>query len=337
MDWTLFFTVIASILLLDVFIRFVVIWASLPIVERKIALPESNIIPDPIAEQITFPTTDGLELQGSLYQHTEQPARGIILFCPEMGANHWSAMSYAQGAWNAGFDILSFDFRGQGESPDMENYDPLHWVTEYELADANAAIDYIKKRKDLSELPLSLMGVSRGGGAALLTAAQNPEVLGVLAEGAFTNQELMVQFGYSFARKYFPEFLVKLFPYWHIQITLNLVYWISQVRRNCKYAQFRKTLPLLQSRPVHLITGTRDTQVPSEVAVTIARIIGGTESSIWNVRDAKHNGARQKNPTRYDNQVSQFFSNLVPEQVESTPLPSFTPATVAPPYKRATG
>ncbi len=337
MDWTLFFTVIASILLLDALVHAVAIMAALPIVERKIALPEYNSLPDPVAEQITIPTTDGLELRGSLYQHTKQPARGLILFCPEMGGNHWSAMSYAQGAWDTGFDILSFDFRGQGESPDMENYDPLHWVTDYEIADANAAITYIKKRKDLSNLPLALMGVSRGGSAALLAAAQNPEVLGVVAEGAFTNQQLMISFGYNWALRYLPEFLVKAVPQWHILLTLKLMYWISQMRRNCKYSQFRKHLPLLVSRPVQLITGTRDTQVPSEIAIIIARFIGGTENSIWNVRGAKHNGARKTNPVGYDKKVSQFFSDLVQQQVESAPLPSHPPATFAPPYKRATG
>ena len=73
--------------------------------ERKLPFTIEPFPPDPNAETISFSSSNGLTLRGSLHRHDAQPARGLIIFCPELGNNHWSAGWYAQGLWQAGFDL----------------------------------------------------------------------------------------------------------------------------------------------------------------------------------------------------------------------------------------
>ena len=47
---------------------------------------------------------------------------------------------------------------------------PIHWITEYEMADVDAMLQFIESRPSLRTLPLLTCGVSRGGVAALVAA-----------------------------------------------------------------------------------------------------------------------------------------------------------------------
>jgi len=104
------------VILADIVLHFVAVRLVLPQFERKIPFGVELASPDPMAERIEFPTTHGLTLRGSLYRSANRVSRGLVVFCPELGGNHWLAMSYASGLFESGFDILSFDFRNQGES-----------------------------------------------------------------------------------------------------------------------------------------------------------------------------------------------------------------------------
>ncbi len=278
--------------------------------ERKLPFSVEPAAPGSNAERVSFPTAGGLTLRGSLYRHEVRPPRGLIIFCPELGGNHWCALNYCQGLWDAGFNILAFDFRNQGESDAMGGYDPLHWSTEYEIDDAMAVIAYSRQRHDLSELPVGLFGISRGGSVALATAARCRDVRCVAGEGVFSNNSLFVHYTLRWAVLYCPEWLLKLLPLWHIKLTVALIRWISQVRRRCRYVNLERLLPRLENIPTLFIAGTRDTYVHLEIPNNLSRRIGAERSQVWVVEGAKHNLARQVDPDAYDSKLVDFFSYL---------------------------
>ncbi|HID21319.1 MAG TPA: alpha/beta fold hydrolase, partial [Planctomycetaceae bacterium] len=169
-------------------------WAVRVIFSVIDTAPPFNVEPHPPNEAgkpISFPTTHGLTLRGSLYRQTDQPSRGLIIFCHELGGNHWSALSYCEGLWEAGFDILAFDFRNQGESDALPGYEPLHWLTCYEVQDVLSAIRFVRQDDQLARMPLGLFGISRGGGAALAAGALTPSVRCVACEGAFAMEDVV--------------------------------------------------------------------------------------------------------------------------------------------------
>src|SRR5262249_52071040 len=99
------------------------------------------------SERVAFQTEDGLTLKGC-YLRAAGERRGVILFGLEFGSNCWSCRAYCEHLLEAGFDVFAFESRNQGDSDRQEGYDPLQWVTDYEVADAQAALAYVKGRSD---------------------------------------------------------------------------------------------------------------------------------------------------------------------------------------------
>ena len=299
----------AIFLLADVLIQWNAVRVVLALIENSPPFRVESLPPDPDAEPFTAQTVDGITLRGCLYRHTEQTPRGLIVFCPEFASNHRSAMLYCSALSRAGFHVLAFDFRNHGESDSMPGYVPLHWLTHFEVMDLNAVIDHVYSQPDLNELPLGLFGISRGGGAALYVATQRPEVLQVATEGAFGTEMLMMSHAQQFVSIAAPELLAKLFPEWHIKLTIKFARWISQRRRHCRYAMLERVLPRLTDKPALVIAGLRDTYVLPEVAREITRLIGQPDA-LWTVAKAKHNLARSVNPDEYDRRLVEFFLKL---------------------------
>lgn len=296
-------------LVVDMVVRYFYVRIVLPIFETK---PPFNVLPTPRdidAERISFPTTNGLTLRGSLYRHHDP--RGLIVFCPELDSDHWSAMTYCEGLYAAGFDILSFDFRSQGDSDRLPGYEPLHWLTEWEIDDVLAALDFVRQRLDLRDLPVGMLGISRGSGAALVATAMRNDIRCVACEGAFSSDLLMLHFVLRWAKVYMPEWMVRLCPVWHMRLTLYWVRKLSQSRRGCRYILLEKYLPRLRNRPVQFIVGERDNYVPPQIGQELARQIGPNCRGVFRVPKAKHNQARLVNRDGYDRLLIDLFSEAL--------------------------
>lgn len=311
MDWQIVIGIILGLIAIDLLVTIGYAFIILPIFERIPPFGVHPVDPHPDAEEIFFQNAHGLTLRGSLYQHQKQPSRGLILFCPELAGSHWSVMSYCEGLWNAGFDLIAFDFRNQGESDFQAGYEPLHWLTEFELNDTLSAIDYIKSRDDLRNLPLGVMGISRGGTAAMAVAARCPEIECVACEGSYVTNDLFLHFALRWAALYAPDLMLKLSPMWHLKRTLNLARRISQWKRKCRYVLLEQYVPQLRQKRILLISGKRDSYVNPEVPKKMCeRIFPNNEDCLWIVPKAKHNGARKVAKEEYDRRLVEFFAPL---------------------------
>ncbi|HVV99972.1 MAG TPA: alpha/beta fold hydrolase [Planctomycetaceae bacterium] len=297
----------ALIVVCDAVIHAVAVWRGLPVFEHAPRLEAPRRDPDPDAEPIEFPTADGLTLRGAVYRPACTTPRGVVVFCPEFGANHWSAATYVEGLIEAGFIVCAFDFRNQGESDALPGYFPLHWPTTYERDDCLAAIEWVKSREDLQGLPINLLGISRGGGAALSTAAISRDVAGVATDGAFSVDGLMYIYGLRWTELHIPPAILRWIPRWHVRLSMLLVRWASQWRRGCQYLQLGRDLGRLRAKPTLLITGERDTYVPLEHASALYSRLNG-HGEMWVVPGARHNRARQIDPAAYDHRLAAFFA-----------------------------
>ncbi len=271
--------------------------------------------PDCRAEVVNFPTSEKETLAGALFRHRDRTARGLILFCHELGADKWSAMAYCEGLWDAGFDILAFDFRNHGDSDEHVGYEPIHWLTTYEVDDVESALRFIAEHPDLSRMPLHLFGISRGGAAALVASAECPAVKSVCTDGAYTTQSMTRLYARRWLTLFVPAWMAKLVPGWHIDMTISIAWRISQFKRMCRYANIEASLPKLANRPVMLISGKRDNYVLPDIAMWIYESIPGDERTLWIVPNAKHNQARSVIREQYDERIVEFFaqSEVAPE------------------------
>ncbi len=296
----------AVLVVAEILSRAYVVRKVLMIFETKPPFNVPIYPPQPEAEPLEFATTDGLRLRGSLYRAAVQPALGLILFFPELDGTHWSVMSYAESLVQAGFDLMAFDFRNQGESDSLPGYAPLHWPTHFELSDGQAALAYVRSRADLRQLPLGVMGVSRGSQTALVIAAENPGIRAACCEGAYSTQKLVMYFTLRWAFLYVPDWVMRLVPMWHFRFTMAIMRGISQWRRGCRYLLIERWLPRLSGRPVLLIAGERDNYVHPEISQGLQAEIGSSVE-VWIAPHAKHNRARDADPSEYDRRLVEFF------------------------------
>ena len=124
----------------------------------------------PGAEDVRFPTSNGLMLCGC-YLRRRTLRRGVILFGLEFGSNRWSCLSYCEYLLHSGYDVFAFETRSQGNSEPQPGYEPLQWVTTFEVQDTLAALAYLKSRRDADPRGVGFFGISKGAGAGLIAAA----------------------------------------------------------------------------------------------------------------------------------------------------------------------
>src|SRR5438128_434037 len=127
---------------------------------------------DPAAEDVAFTTADGLTLRGCYFKASGK-RRGVILFGLEFGSDRWSCRTYCEHLLATGYDVFAFEPRSQGQSDKQPGYDPLQWVTDYEVRDTEAAVAYLKARSDADPRGIGFFGISKGGNAGLHVACAN--------------------------------------------------------------------------------------------------------------------------------------------------------------------
>src|SRR5262245_21591011 len=149
--------------------------------------------PSPDAEDVHVTTDDGRTLRGCYLRGTG-PRRGVILFGLEFGSNRWSCIPYCEHLLASGFDVFALEPRGQGDSDPQPGYDPLQWVTDYEVRDTQAALRYLKARPDADPRGVGFFGISKGAAAGLIAGARDPYVRCFATDGAFATYTTLVPY-----------------------------------------------------------------------------------------------------------------------------------------------
>ena len=139
-------------------------------------------------EVVPFAACDGVALSGWLIpaKSSSEP-RGVVILCHGMMKMRSDMLGWAEALWERNFALLLFDFRGYGRSADE-----LCSAGYKEVLDLRGALDYVKSRPELAELPLGVFGFSMGGAVALMTAADDLRIQAVATQGAFATLDRAV-------------------------------------------------------------------------------------------------------------------------------------------------
>jgi pimeloyl-ACP methyl ester carboxylesterase len=269
------------------------------------------IIPkgEPIAgaEDVRFRTRDGLTLAGSYLKTPLSKRRGVVLFGPEFGSNRWSCHAYCGYLLEYGFDVFTFEFRNHGESEIEKTYEPLQWVTDRELTDIQAAIEHLKKRPDADSHGIGFLGVSRGGGAGLLAAAEDPWIRCVVTDGAFASVTTVVPYMKKWVAIYIDglklQHWLPRFFFWVIAVIM-----LRRIgrRRGCHYPSLERAIARIAPRPLFVIHGEKDTYIKPDIARKLFDF-AREPKAFWLVPSAKHNQALHVAAEDYQRRVLEFF------------------------------
>lgn len=277
----------------------------------KPPLARSPLDFDPlVGEPVTFPAYDGLPLHGMMIRaNARVPRRGLIIFAHEFCSDMCSCARYCRPLRDAGYDILTFDFRGHGQSECTPDYTPRQWVTDRDLDDMRGAAAFAQAWLEEHGYPVEYgaFGISRGACAAIIVALENPHIGAIVADGAFstdtTIEYFMKRWAYIFAR-------VRFVYENHPPVFWRFLRWSMMhcARREfkCRFPSVRKTIRRMTPRPMLFIHGEKDSYLPVEQSRRLYAL-AGQPKYLWVAPGARHNQAVIRHPEFYERLTTAFF------------------------------
>ncbi len=278
-------------------------------------------------ESVTFTARDGIALAGSYFRARTPTRAGVLVYCHEFLSDRWSYLPYIDHMRDLGFDVFTFDFRNHGASGVEPGYQPMHWASDREVGDLRAALAYLRSRPDRDPAGFGLFGVSRGGTTALLVTPAEPDVWGIVTDGAFPTIGTMMAYIDRWAELYIPNPIMRNgIPRWLYRILARSGRRRSERGRGCRYPDLEKAVARLAPRPWLAIHGQRDTYISPEIVEELIAH-GDGPRELWLVPDAKHNRCREREPEAYAGRLLDFVDRYAPRRpITESSRPEFMPA-----------
>ena len=163
---------------------FLTILAVLWALQRKLIYFPSAYVPDPAsvglsgADAVSFPTSDGLTLNGWYVSRASGPKDVVLVFNGNAG-NRAHRASFADALTRLGAAVMLFDYRGYGGNPGSPTEDGLR-------RDARAARSYLLTRPDVDPKRIVYFGESLGTAVAAELASEYPPA-GLILRSPFTS------------------------------------------------------------------------------------------------------------------------------------------------------
>jgi uncharacterized protein len=248
----------------------------------RAVVPEANLGAG--HEQVSFTTSDGLELSG--WYVPSRNGAAVIAFPGRNGPQAHTRMLARHG-----YGVLLFDRRGQGESEG----DPHAFGWEGEK-DIKAAIAFLQRRPDVDPERIGGLGLSVGGELMLHAAAETDALKAIVSEGAGSRSvgefrrmpdATPVQHGYETI------------------ITAGLTLFSNSPPPPLTQHTVRRIAP----RPVFIIWAPHgvDTEALNPEYFKAA----AEPKTLWAIPESKHVGGLAARPAEYERRVIRFFDDAL--------------------------
>jgi uncharacterized protein len=244
-------------------------------------------------EDFVVTAQDGVVLRGWKVR-AAHPNGDWILLLHGRSQNRLSMIRYAEFLLGSDYSVLMMDARAHGESGGtIATYGHVERYDERSILDALTAAEHPQH--------IFAMGESMGAAVALQSAAIDPRIEAVIAEGAFRNLHEVI---FDYAGLRVSAFLGKTFfrPVAMLAVheTEHQVgFRLDDVSPEASVAA--------RSFPVLLISGLRDHNVPKRHAEAIFLAASGPKE-LWLVPKARHQKAMETAPEEFQSRVLRFFS-----------------------------
>jgi fermentation-respiration switch protein FrsA (DUF1100 family) len=204
--------------------------------------------------------------------------------------------------------VFTFECRSQGDSDPVPGYEPLQWVTDIERDDMHSALAYLKGRPDANPRGIGFFGISKGAGAGVLAAAEDPYVRCIVTDGVFAAYTTMVPYMRKWISLYSPRHrLQRILPQWFYGLFTTPALRKIGKARGCRFLHVEPAFPPLAPRPLLMIHGGADTYIKPEMARSLFDL-ARPPKEFWLVEGAKHNQALQVAGEEYQRRVLDFFN-----------------------------
>lgn len=225
-------------------------------------------------EEVAFATTDGLTLRG-WYFSSGNPLAPAVLYAPSTAHDQRSGLSLVPSLHAAGYNVLLFSYRGQGQS-DGNPFGFTYGAAESQ--DVDAAVAYLQLR---GATRIAAMGHSVGAASSLLSAARNPAIDAVVAVAPFNSVHDVWHTGR-------PSF-VPGFVY-------DFALWVAEQRKGFRQEDVYplQVVNQIAPRAVLILHGTQDQHITTAQAEALYNAAQAPKA-LWLVEGATH--AEMRTPT----------------------------------------
>ena len=244
-------------------------------------------LPEP--ERIRFAAPDGLGVSGWWFESAAASASVVV--CHGYGGNKESNLWFASTLFPR-FNVLLIDTRGHGESEGKRTS-----IGYLERLDILGAVAWTRDRTALK--PVGLLGMSMGGAAAILAAADCPEVGAVVADSPFARLRTPVRL--AICHRGYPRVLSPTLA-WAVCTTSA---WLLGTARG-GWPDPIHVVGRIAPRPLFIIHGGADELIPAEEARALYRL-AGEPKDLWIVPGVGHARVAEVDPRSYGERVTAFF------------------------------
>ena len=239
-------------------------------------------------------TPDGMVLRGWKVRAPNPNSDWVLLFHGR-SQNRLSMMKYAKLLLTSGYSVVMMDARAHGESGGM-----IATYGHIERFDSSAILDALMA--DEQPRHVFALGESMGAAVALQSAAVEPRIEGVIAEGAFRNLHEVI---YDYAGLRTSALLGKTL------FRPAAILAIHETEHKMGFA-FDEVSPeaavAKRDFPVLLISGLSDHNIPKRHAQAIYNAATGRKE-LWLVPGAGHQEAIKKAPEEFRQRVLKFLAS----------------------------
>ncbi|MCL9782066.1 alpha/beta hydrolase [Vibrio sp. S4M6] len=136
-------------------------------------------------------TSNGLNVVGNLYLPSgeSQTSYPVIIMCHGFcGVKELLLPNFAERFSKEGYAVLTFDYRGFGESEGESG----RLVPTLQIEDIHAAVDFVGTLPQVDPTRIALWGTSFGGANAIIAASENSNVQCVVSQLTFSDGEEVI-------------------------------------------------------------------------------------------------------------------------------------------------
>ena len=252
--------------------------------------PKSFEIP---YEDVAFNAPDGVPLKG--WWVPAPDARGTVILVHGLNRSRIEMVRKVPFLHKLGWNALLFDLRHHGASGgDVSSFGF------YEKQDVHAATAFARGR---AQGPVVLWGVSLGGAAATLAAAEDRGVAALICDSSYRSLRDTVSHHLRLFRGF--RWWLRIVPNW--PVANEVVYWIGRrARFDPDAVDVRGAAAHLAPRPCLFVCNSGDRRMPSEIAFEL-KAAAGPQAHVLVVPGTSHGGAYRDGTAAYETAVTDLL------------------------------
>jgi pimeloyl-ACP methyl ester carboxylesterase len=244
-------------------------------------------------EDVTFNAPDGVALKG--WWVPAPDAHGTVVLVHGLNRSRIEMVKKVPFLHKLGWNALLFDLRHHGESGG--NVSSFGF---FEKQDVHAATAFARAR---AQGPIVLWGVSLGGAAVTLAAAEDPGVAALVCDSSYRSLRDTVSHHLSLFRGF--RWWLRIVPNW--PVANEVVYWIGRRAGFPPDAvDVRGAAAHLAPRPCLFVCNSGDRRMPSEIAFEL-KAAAGPQAHVLVVPGTSHGGAYRDGTAAYETAVTELL------------------------------